>query len=50
MFVFSFSEWAWKKSQPVMKPIMDSRPVKWWKNRKLRRIQKDAAKRKSASG
>ena len=50
MFVFSFSEWAWKKSQPITKPIMDSRPAKWWKNRKLRKIQKAAARRKSASG
>ena len=50
MFVFSFPEWAWKKSQPVIKPIIESRPVKWWSNRKLRKVQKEAAKRKSASG
>jgi len=49
MFVFSFSEWVWKKSQPITKPIMNSKPVKWWKNRKLRKIQKRAAKLKSAS-
>ena len=49
MFVFSFSEWAWKKSQPIIKPIMNSPPVKWWQKRKLKKIQKEAAKRKSAS-
>ena len=49
MFVFSFSEWVWKKSQPVIKPIINSRLVKWWSNRKLRKVQKEAAKRKSAS-
>ena len=49
MFVFSFTEWFWKKSQPIISPIMNSRPVKWWKSRKLRKIQKQAAKRKSAS-
>ena len=49
MFVFSFSEWAWKKSQPIIKPIMKSPPVKWWQKRKLKKIQKEAAKRKSAS-
>jgi hypothetical protein len=45
MFVFSFPEWLWKKSQP----IMNSRVIKWWKGRKLRKVQKEAAKRKSAS-
>ena len=49
MFVFSFTEWFWKKSQPIISPIVNSRPVKWWKSRKLRKIQKQAAKRKSAS-
>ena len=49
MFLFSFSEWAWKKSQPVIKPIINSPPIKWWNKRKLKRIQKQAAKRKSAS-
>jgi len=49
MFVFSFSKWVWKKSQPVIKPIINSRLVKWWSNRKLRKVQKEAAKRKSAS-
>jgi hypothetical protein len=44
MFVFSFSEWIWKKSQPIVRPIMNSKPVKWWKNRKLRKLQKQAAK------
>ncbi|MDP7128006.1 MAG: hypothetical protein QGI00_10325, partial [Candidatus Marinimicrobia bacterium] len=50
MFVFSFPEWVWKKSQPIIKPIMNSRLIKWWKGRKLRKVQKKAAKRKSASG
>ena len=49
MFVFSFTEWFWKKSQPIISPIVNSRPVKWWASRKLRKIQKQAAKRKSAS-
>ncbi len=49
MFVFSFPEWVWKKSQPIIKPIMNSRVIKWWKGRKLRKVQKEAAKRKSAS-
>ena len=49
MFVFSFTEWFWKKSQPIISPIVNSRPVKWWTSRKLRKIQKQAAKRKSAS-
>ncbi|MBN4081152.1 carboxypeptidase regulatory-like domain-containing protein [Caldithrix abyssi] len=49
MFVFSFSEWAWKKTQPVIKPIMNSKPVKWWKSRKLKKLKKQAAKRESAS-
>ena len=45
MFVFSLSEWLWNKSQP----IMNSRVIKWWKGRKLRKVQKEAAKRKSGS-
>jgi len=49
MFVFSFSEWTWKKSQPIIKPIMNSPPVKWWHKRKLKKNQKESAKRKSAS-
>ena len=49
MFVFSFPEWVWKKSQPIIKPIMNSIVIKWWKGRKLRKVQKEAAKRKSAS-
>ncbi len=49
MFVFSLSEWVWKKSQPIIQPIMNSKPVKWWTKRKLRKLQKQAAKRKSAS-
>jgi len=50
MFVFSLPEWVWKKSQPIIKPIMNSRVIKWWKGRKLRKVQKKAAKRKSVSG
>jgi hypothetical protein len=50
MFVFSFPEWVWEKSQPIIKPIMNSRLIKWWKGRKLRKVQKKAAKRKSVSG
>jgi hypothetical protein len=50
MFVFSLPEWIWKKSQPVIRPIMKSKPVMWWKNRKLRKLQKQVAKRKSVSG
>ncbi|MDG2398743.1 MAG: carboxypeptidase-like regulatory domain-containing protein [Candidatus Marinimicrobia bacterium] len=50
MFVFSLSEWLWNKSQPIIKPIMNSRVIKWWKGRKLRKVQKEAAKRKSDSG
>ena len=50
MFVFSLPEWIWKKSQPVIRPIIKSRPVMWWKNRKLRKLQKQVAKRKSVSG
>jgi hypothetical protein len=50
MFVFSFPEWVWKKSQPIIKPIMNSRVIEWWKGRKLRKVQKKAAKRKSVSG
>ena len=46
MFVFSLPEWLWNKSQP----IMNSRVIKWWKGRKLRKVQKEAAKRKSVSG
>lgn len=49
MFVFDLPEWIWKKSQPIVRPIMNSRPVKWWTQRKLRKVQKQAAKRKSAS-
>ena len=49
MFVFSLPEWLWNKSQPIIKPIMNSRVIKWWKGRKLRKVQKEAAKRKSAS-
>ena len=49
MFVFDLSEWIWKKSQPIVRPIMNSRPVKWWSQRKLRKVQKQAIKRKSAS-
>lgn len=49
MFVFSFPEWVWKKSQPIIKPVMNSRVIKWWKGRKLRKVQQEAAKRKSAS-
>ena len=44
MFVFSLPEWIWKKSQPIVRPIMNSKPVKWWKNRKLRKLQKQTAK------
>ena len=50
MFVFSLPEWIWKKSQPVIRPIMKSKPIMWWKNRKLRKLQKQVAKRKSVSG
>ncbi|MDC0234866.1 hypothetical protein OAK09_00790 [Candidatus Marinimicrobia bacterium] len=50
MFVFSLSEWLWNKSQPIIKPIMNSKVIKWWKERKLRKVQKEAAKRKSGSG
>jgi len=50
MFVFSFPEWVWKESQPIIKPIMNSRLIKWWKGRELRKVQKKAAKRKSVSG
>lgn len=50
MFVFSLPEWLWNKSQPIIKPIMNSRVIKWWKGRKLRKVQKEAAKRKSGSG
>ena len=50
MFVFSLPEWIWKKSQPVIRPIIKSKPVMWWKNRKLRKLQKQVAKRKSVSG
>ena len=49
MFVFSLPEWLWNKSQPIIKPIMNSRVIKWWKGRKLRKVQKEVAKRKSAS-
>lgn len=49
MFVFDFPEWIWKKSQAIIRPIMNSRPVKWWTQRKLREVQKKAAKRISAS-
>ena len=49
MFVFSLPEWIWEKSQPIIKPIMNSRVIKWWKGRKLRKVQKEVAKRKSAS-
>ena len=49
MFVFSLPEWLWNKSQPIIKPIMNSRVIKWWKGRKLRKVQKEAAKRKSGS-
>jgi len=49
MFVFSLPEWLWNKSQPIIKPIMNSRAIKWWKGRKLRKVQKEAAKRKSGS-
>ena len=50
MFVFSLPEWLWNKSQPIIKPIMNSRVIKWWKGRQLRKVQKEAAKRKSVSG
>ena len=50
MFVFSLPEWLWNKSQPIIKPIMNSRVIKWWKGRQLRKVQKEAAKRKSGSG
>ena len=50
MFVFSLPEWLWNKSQPIIKPIMNSRVIKWWKGRKLGKVQKEAAKRKSGSG
>lgn len=50
MFVFSLPEWLWNKSQPIIKPIMNSRVIKWWKGRKLRKVQKEAAKRKFGSG
>ncbi len=49
MFVFDLPEWMWKKSQPVVRPIMNSRPVKWWTQRQLRKVQKQAANQKSAS-
>jgi len=49
MFVFDLPEWMWKKSQPIVRAIMNSRPVKWWSQRKLRKVQKQAIKRKSAS-
>ena len=47
MFVFSFNEWAYKKSEPYILPILDSKPVKWWKNRKKRQADKNRSKRKS---
>ena len=49
MFVFSTSEWIWKKFEPIVRPIKNSRPVKWWSQRKLRKVQKEVANRKSAS-
>lgn len=40
MFVFDFPEWIWKNSQPIIRSIMNSRPVKWWTQRKIKKVQK----------
>ena len=50
MFVFSFREWIGEKSQPIIQPIVNSKPVKWWQNKKLKKSKRQAAKRKSVSG
>ena len=47
MFVFSFNEWAYKKAEPYIIPVLDSKPVKWWKDRKKRQAEKQRSKRKS---
>ena len=47
MFVFSLKEWTNEKAQPVIKPIMNSKPVKWWNDRKLRQLERKKAKRKN---
>ena len=47
MFVFSLNEWAYKRAEPYVEPIMNSKPVKWWKNRKLRELERKRAKRKN---
>jgi len=47
MFVFSFNEWAYKKGEPYILPILNSKPVKWWKDRKKRQAEKKRNKRKS---
>ena len=47
MFVFSLNEWAYKRAEPYVEPIMNSKPVKWWKNRKLRQLERKRAKRKN---
>ena len=47
MFVFSLNEWAYKRAEPYVQPIMNSKPVKWWKNRKLRQLERKRAKRKN---
>ena len=47
MFVFSFNEWAYKKAEPYILPVINSKPVKWWKDRKKRQAEKNRSKRKS---
>ena len=47
MFVFSLNEWAYKRAEPYVEPIMNSKPVKWWMNRKLRQLERKRAKRKN---
>ena len=47
MFVFSLNEWAYKRAEPYVQPIINSKPVKWWKNRKLRQLERKRAKRKN---
>jgi len=41
------NEWAYKRAEPYVEPIMNSKPVKWWKNRKLRQLERKRAKRKN---
>ena len=47
MFVFYLNEWAYKQAEPYLQPIMNSKPVKWWNNRKLRQLERKVAKRKN---